>query len=284
MRRKLPPAARTEHQGLLLSKREASGGREVRAAPPAAACSPARVRSRDRRPPERLVRSVAPLPRRSPVIRRIHRPSPALVVACLALGVALSGTAVAASVALAPEASAPPSSRTTPSPPLRSRTARLLRADFKANQIPAGAAGPAGPAGPAGAAGAAGPAGPAGPSDAYARFLNGPIAIPGIGHDAHEPHDPTGRQVRHLGEGVCLRDAAAAAPSARIVAGTRSRDDRSLRHHTCHRVSGLATSIAHEFAAGRDRVDFRCSSGGSRRPPALIRISPRSASANLTAS
>jgi hypothetical protein len=39
----------------------------------------------------------------------------------------------------------------------------LLKADFRAGQIPAGPAGPAGAAGPAGPAGAAGAAGPAGP-------------------------------------------------------------------------------------------------------------------------
>lgn len=40
----------------------------------------------------------------------------------------------------------------------------LLKADFKAGQLPAGAVGPAGPSGPAGAAGAAGPTGPTGPA------------------------------------------------------------------------------------------------------------------------
>jgi len=42
----------------------------------------------------------------------------------------------------------------------------------------AGAAGAAGLAGPAGTAGAAGPAGPIGPTDAYSRFVNGPVALP----------------------------------------------------------------------------------------------------------
>ena len=98
------------------------------------------------------------------MIRRIHRPSPALVVACLALGVALSGTAVAASVALAPGSVGTPQLKNNAVTTTKVKNGSLLRADFKANQIPAGAAGPAGPAGPAGAAGAAGPAGPAAPA------------------------------------------------------------------------------------------------------------------------
>jgi hypothetical protein len=99
-----------------------------------------------------------------------RRPSPALVVACIALGVALGGTGYAqvklprnsvGALQLKNGAVTAPklarSSVTTTAVANRS----LLAADFAAGQLPAG---PEGPAGPAGSAGPAGPAGPAGVS------------------------------------------------------------------------------------------------------------------------
>ncbi|MBA3734525.1 MAG: hypothetical protein H0W90_04910 [Actinobacteria bacterium] len=76
------------------------------------------------------------------------RPSPAMVIGCLALLLALGGTGYAASQAL------PRNSVTS----IQVKDRSLLARDFKAGQIPRG------PAGPAGAAGSAGPQGPAGPA------------------------------------------------------------------------------------------------------------------------
>jgi hypothetical protein len=97
------------------------------------------------------------------VLGKIPRPSPALVIACLALAVALSGASYAAVViprnsvgSLQLKANSVNSSKVA--------NGSLLRADFRSGQIPAGPPGPAGPAGPAGAAGPAGPAGAAGAS------------------------------------------------------------------------------------------------------------------------
>ncbi len=95
--------------------------------------------------------------------RIIHRPSAALVVACIALLVALGGTSVAAVSQLVPRNSVGTvqlRSNAVISAKVKNRS--LLAVDFKRGQIPAGPTGPAGPAGPAGAAGPAGPAGPAG--------------------------------------------------------------------------------------------------------------------------
>ena len=97
------------------------------------------------------------------------RPSPALVVACLALLVALSGVGVAATLAVPRNSVGTVQLRNNAVISSKVKNGSLLRADFKSGQLPAGPAGPAG---------AAGPAGPAGPSDAYARFLDGPVAIP----------------------------------------------------------------------------------------------------------
>ena len=79
---------------------------------------------------------------------RIRRPSPSLVVAGLALAIALSGTAVAASVALAPNSVGTPQLKNNAVTTAKVKNGTLLRADFKAGQVPAGAAGPAGPPGP----------------------------------------------------------------------------------------------------------------------------------------
>jgi hypothetical protein len=101
------------------------------------------------------------------------RPSPALVIACLALLFSLAGTSVAAYQQVVPR-----NSVTT----VQVRDFSLLRKDFRRGQVPrgprgrrgpAGPPGPAGAAGPAGPAGAAGPAGPAGAARAFARVLAG---------------------------------------------------------------------------------------------------------------
>jgi hypothetical protein len=93
------------------------------------------------------------------VLGRIPRPTPAMVIACVALGVALGGTGWAVTSlprnsvgTLQLMANAVVSTKV--------RNGSLLRADFRAGQIPSGPQGAPGPAGPAGPAGAAGPAGP----------------------------------------------------------------------------------------------------------------------------
>ena len=122
------------------------------------------------------------------------------------------------------------------------RNGSLLRADFKRNQIPAG------PAGPAGAAG---------PSDAYSRFLAGPIAIPGIATTIVNLTIPqAGKYV--ISSKAIISGAAAASALCRIVAGTDQ--DDSLGNGI---LMTLSNSLTHEFAAA-GTVDFRCSTGGAQ--------------------
>ena len=100
-------------------------------------------------------------------LKHVPHPSPALVIACAALAVALGGVGYAATVI--PRNSVgilqlKPNSVNS----AKVLNGSLLRADFKAGQVPRGArgpVGPVGPAGPAGPAGAAGAAGPAGPTN-----------------------------------------------------------------------------------------------------------------------
>jgi len=124
-----------------------------------------------------------------------RRPSPAMVVACLALMIALGGTSVAAVTQLGRNSVGPRQLQfgavTTPkirnnavsaakirnnavsSAKVRNRS--LLRVDFARGQLPAGPTGPQGPAGPAGAAGPAGPAGVIGPIT----VRNASVLVPG---------------------------------------------------------------------------------------------------------
>ena len=99
----------------------------------------------------------------------VRRPSPAMIVACIALLVALGGTSVAAVSQLARNSVGTPQLQTgaVTNPKLRNNAVNsakvanrsLLRSDFAPGQLPAGPVGPQGPAGPAGPAGAAGPTG-----------------------------------------------------------------------------------------------------------------------------
>jgi hypothetical protein len=84
-----------------------------------------------------------------------------MVVACIALVFAMTGAGYAAGM-LGPNTVGTKQLKKNAVISSKVKNGSLLKADFKAGQLPAGPQGPAGPAGPAGAAGAAGPAGPPG--------------------------------------------------------------------------------------------------------------------------
>jgi hypothetical protein len=101
--------------------------------------------------------------------RRFGRPSPAIVLASIALLIALGGTSVAAVSAVVPRNSVgTPQLQANAVVSQKVRNGSLLRADFANGQIPKGPRGPAGPRGAQGPAGPAGAAGPAGPGAKWA--------------------------------------------------------------------------------------------------------------------
>ena len=140
-------------------------------------------------------------------MRRIRRlaPSPALVVACLALVVGLAGTGYAVT-------RLPRNSVTT----VQVKDFSLLARDFKRGQLPAGPQGPQGPAGPAGA----------GAKWALVSPSGAIIAQSG------------GISARHAGNGYYVLDFGASVQGHLIFASySRSSDDRgapgAIRAGTC---------------------------------------------------
>jgi hypothetical protein len=126
--------------------------------------------------------------------KRLRKPSPAMIVACLALLVALSGTGVAAATQLGRNSvgtlqlkdsavtNAKIRNNAINSAKVAARS--LLRSDFAPGQLPAGPVGPQGPAGPTGPAGAAGPAGVVGP----VTVRQASVSVPGSASDKPTPN------------------------------------------------------------------------------------------------
>jgi hypothetical protein len=95
------------------------------------------------------------------IIRRL-RPSPAMVVACIALVFAMTGAGYAAGM-LGPNTVGTKQLKKNAVISSKVKNRSLLAADFKAGQLPRGAQGPQGPQGAQGAQGIQGIQGPPGP-------------------------------------------------------------------------------------------------------------------------
>lgn len=92
-----------------------------------------------------------------------RRMSPALIVACIALAIALGGTGIAAVTATLPRNSVGTAQLQNGAvTSAKVRTGSLTKANFRGGQFPAGPPGPAGSPGPAGPQGLKGDTGPAG--------------------------------------------------------------------------------------------------------------------------
>src|SRR5438876_670108 len=83
---------------------------------------------------------------------RLRPPSPAMVVACLALAISLSGAAYAVSTALPRNSVGTVQLKNNAVNSAKVKNASLRAVDFATGQIPVGPQGPAGPQGPPGAA------------------------------------------------------------------------------------------------------------------------------------
>jgi hypothetical protein len=115
-------------------------------------------------------------------------PSPATVIACVALVFALGGTSLAAG-SVSPQASSGSDAKAG-----LAKAGNESQRGPRGRRGPRGLRGPRGPAGPTGPAGAAGPAGPAGPAGAAATSLWASV-------------DTTGTLVRNKGVTSALKTA-----------------------------------------------------------------------------
>jgi hypothetical protein len=109
-------------------------------------------------------------------MRRIlrHRPSPAMVIACIALTVALGGTSYAAvTLPRGSVGTAQLKKNAVVSAKVKNRS--LLAVDFKRGQLPRGARGPQGPSGATGATGATGAKGDKGDTGPPGPFPDGDL-------------------------------------------------------------------------------------------------------------
>ena len=178
-----------------------------------------------------------------------RRPSPAMIVACLALLVALSGTGVAAVSQVARNSVGTPQLRdgavtnakvknnAINSAKVAARS--LLRSDFAPGQLPAGPVGPQGPAGPAGPAGAAGPAGVVGP----VTVRQASVVVPGSSADTGIT-GPNGFWVTRTVNTSCNSNEKA------MSAGTgSSADDNDLELATVYMKPVLTGSVVTGFTA-----------------------------------
>ena len=186
----------------------------------------------------------------------VRRISPALVVACVALLVALGGTSAAAVSLVLPRNSvgAPQLKRDAVTSikiaagAVRSSDVQdgsLVRTDFAPGEVPDGPAGPAGPAGPPG------------PSDAYTRSLTGPVAVP-----LHAEATLASLAIPQAGNYVVFVKAGVSGHgtvTCRLEAGSDS--DLSQATPSASSNQTITSLAAHVFAAP-GTVDLKCAGDG----------------------
>ncbi len=105
--------------------------------------------------------------------KRIQRPSPALVVASIALFVSLGGVGYAAATIDGADIE----NRTISGKKLKDRAVTIKKINKKTLSSLRGGTGPQGPPGPQGSAGPAGQTGTRGPSDAFQAATPGPVDV-----------------------------------------------------------------------------------------------------------
>jgi Collagen triple helix repeat (20 copies) len=212
-------------------------------------------------------------------IRSMHRHWPASV-ALVALSISVGGTAYASGVLLPPASvgtvQIKPGAITAPKLAAHAVTAKavkrgaLLRADFKAGELPSGKPGPIGPAGapgatgPTGAPGSQGPIGPTGPPGA-----TGPQGAPGQKGDPgpQGPRAVSGYQVVHVDsvpmDQVVKTITLACPPNTLVLGGGQAKsssliDIQDAEPSFDHRSWTVTASIARANAGAFIAADAIC--------------------------
>ena len=194
--------------------------------------------------------------------KALRKPSPAMVVACLALFVALTGTSVAFVNALPANSVGTAQLKNGAVTSAKVKKGTLKASNFAPGQL---ATGPTGPTGSAGATGATGAAGPAGPSDAYSAWRNGPDFLSGSLQTIGTLKIPAaGSYVIFAKMWFYDTENGGAVGECRLTAGADWDDSRTaLTGHVGIVVSAATVelNVVHEFTAAGS-VDLSCSKAG----------------------
>lgn len=178
---------------------------------------------------------------------RIRPPSPALVVALLALVVATGGSAVAASLITSAQ--------------IKDGTVQAKDLSAKARTSLRGKAGPRGPAGPAGGAGATGARGP---SDAFVFTHQAGITLPNTATPLAAAL-PAGTYVILAKFQVNNNDAAnSVRPFCTLAAGadTDTAEPGTSSNNTSDDTAGATLTLTHTFTAA-GTATLSCTDGGA---------------------
>lgn len=186
---------------------------------------------------------------------RRFKPSPAMVVASIALLVALGGTSWAA-VTLAPRSVNNAALQTGAVNSRAIQNGQVKSADLGAGVIRRGPPGAQGQTGPSGAAG------PAGPSDAYSRFLNGPLAVPSSPTTLTSLTIPVAGKYVAWGKAYFTNSGVATTGTVTCLLAAGTDNDSSQSWVGSGFNFTLDTNVVHEFAAA-GTVDLKCAYAGT---------------------
>jgi hypothetical protein len=204
-------------------------------------------------------------------MRRIPRPSPALVVACIALLVALGGTSIAAVSQLAPNSVGTSQLKNNAVVTAKIKSGGVTASDIAANAVVAAkiasnavtGAKIAGNAvnsakvadGSLAAADLAAGTIPA-PTDALVRFLNGPVAVPATLTTLANLSIPAAGSYLIVAKAYV---SGTGTVTCRVEAGTDFDESRATPSSALEPQT-ITTVVGHTFAAAGS-IDFRCSRG-----------------------
>lgn len=196
--------------------------------------------------------------------RRSFFPSPAMVIACIALIVGLGGV----NWALAGPTSSKSSKQKTALAAAKKTGPRGPRGP-RGPAGPRGLKGDPGPAGAAGAQGAKGDTGPAGPSDAFSHAVVGPVAVPASPTTLSSMSISSAGNYVILAKGFMTGGPPATNVTCNLVAGTDT--DQTQTYSQAGQGWPVSLQVTHNYAAA-GTADFQCSTPGAGVTAASIRI------------
>lgn len=171
-----------------------------------------------------------------------------MVVACIALVFAMTGAGYAAGM-LGPNTVGTKQLKKNAVISSKVKNGSLLKADFKAGQLPAGPQGPAGAPGAPGATGAAGAAGARGPSDSYEHKLSAAVTSAANTPKTITLSNLPAGSYAIFGTAVLGSTAGSARSSSRCILAAEGDSDYSWERLDDGFYGGINTELVHTFAS-----------------------------------